>query len=146
MLLPAREDASAEAGEAAQPVPRGGTETILLVEDDAAVRQLTRAVLEAHGYRVLEAAHGREALALWEQADGRVDLLLADLVMPEGLSGSALAERLRARRSDLRVVFTSGYSAEIAGRELSLKPGQNFLQKPATSTDLLDTVRRCLDG
>jgi PAS domain S-box-containing protein len=146
VLLPAREDASAEAGEAAQPVPRGGTETILLVEDDAAVRQLTRAVLEAHGYRVLEAAHGREALALWEQADGRVDLLLADLVMPEGLSGSALAERLRARRSDLRVVFTSGYSAEIAGRELSLKPGQNFLQKPATSTDLLDTVRRCLDG
>ncbi|MBZ0089875.1 MAG: response regulator, partial [Thermoanaerobaculia bacterium] len=131
---------------AARPAPRGGTETILLVEDDAAVRELAREVLEQRGYRVLEASSGAEALRAWPAVRDQVALVLTDLVMPDGVSGHELAERLRAERARLAVVFTSGYSAELAGRELALPGGEAFLQKPFSSNTLLETVRRCLDG
>lgn len=134
------------AAAATQPKPRGGTETILLVEDDASVRMLTRAVLERAGYRVLEAVHGVEAIRIWEQESGRIDLLLSDIVMPEGSSGRELARQLQNLQPKLKVILSSGYSAEIAGRELSLQEGQNFIQKPASPYHLLETVRRCLDG
>lgn len=147
VLLPAAEAAEvASDRQALKPKSRGGTETILLVEDEAAVRKLTRAVLERQGYRVLEAADGVEALRVWEERAGEIQLLLTDIVMPEGIGGRELAERLRERRPGLRVIFTSGYSAEIAGRELVLKEGQNFLQKPCPPDRILETVRRCLDG
>ena len=147
IFLPASGVAGRLPDEAAmKPKPRGGTETILLVEDDAAVRMLTRAVLERQGYQVLEAAHGVEALKIWEQHQGIIQLLFTDIVMPRGISGRELAIRLQARNPKLRVIFTSGYSADIAGRELSLQEGQNFIQKPASPQQLLETVRRCLDG
>jgi len=126
--------------------PSRGTETILLVEDESAVRMLTRIVLERHGYRVLEAAHGVEALRIWEQHAGPIHLLLTDIVMPEGLGGRELAAQLQERSPKLRALFTSGYSADIAGRGLMLREGQNFLQKPCPPDQLLETVRRCLDG
>jgi two-component system, cell cycle sensor histidine kinase and response regulator CckA len=128
-----------------KPKPRGGTETILLVEDEAAVRLLTRALLERFGYRVLEASDGVEAVQTWEQNQDSIRLLLTDLVMPEGVSGHELAARLQARNPGLRVIFTSGYSADIAGLELSLQEGQNFIQKPSSPEQLLETVRRCMD-
>jgi two-component system cell cycle sensor histidine kinase/response regulator CckA len=146
VFLPVHAEAAANSGAAAQPVPRGGTETILLVEDDPAVRPLTRATLESHGYRVLEAADGVAALELWRKHRDTVALLLTDLVMPSGLSGQQLAARLRAERPQLKVIFTSGYSAEIVGRQLALGAAENFVQKPAAPEHLLETVRRCLDA
>jgi two-component system cell cycle sensor histidine kinase/response regulator CckA len=126
--------------------PRGGNETILLVEDEPSVRGLKRVVLERHGYKVLEAAHGVEALKIWEQHRNAIQLLLTDIVMPEGISGRELAARLLEQDPKLRVIFTSGYSGDIAGRELALREGQNFLQKPCPPHVLLETVRRCLDA
>ena len=125
--------------------PRGGNETILVVEDDPSVRALTRIVLERHGYHVLDAAHGVEALRVWEEYQDPIHLLLTDIVMPEGVNGRELAARLLTRNPHLRVIFTTGYSAEIAGRELKLQEGQNFIQKPSAPQDLLEIVRRSLD-
>jgi len=124
--------------------PRGGTETILLVEDEPDVRQVTRVILEVHGYRVLEASDGRQALELWQQHRETIQLLFTDMVMPEGMSGRELSQRLRADRPQLKVLYTSGYSAELAGQELP--PGASFLQKPCSAELLLETVRRCLDA
>ncbi len=131
---------------AAKPFPQGGTETILLAEDDPSVRMLTRILLERQGYKVIEAANGVEALKVAEQNPGKIQLLLTDIVMPEGVSGRDLATRLQKANPGLKVVFTSGYSVEIAGRELSLQEGQNFIQKPASPQQLMETVRRSLDG
>ena len=146
IFLRASENADAALSqEAAKLKPRGGTETILLVEDEPAVRMLTRILLERSGYHVLEAADGVEALRTWEQHTSPIHLLLTDIVMPEGINGRELAQRLREHVPTLRVIFMSGYSAEIAGRELTLQPGQNFIQKPSPPNDLLETVRRSLD-
>jgi len=147
VFLPAVEAVvSGAAAAESHPAPRGGTETILLVEDDPDVRTLTRRVLEGAGYRVLEAANGVKALAIGERHGGEIDLLFTDIVMPEGISGRELAARLQAAHPKLRVVFTSGYSAEIAGRALSLQAGENFIQKPAAPHELLESIRRCLDS
>ena len=125
--------------------PKGGTETILVVEDEAAVRLLARTVLERAGYQVIEAVNGTDGLRAWEKSGRRIDLLLTDVVMPEGMSGWELAERLQSASPGLKVVLTSGYSTDLAGRELSLKPGQSFLQKPAPPKAILAAVRRALD-
>ncbi len=124
---------------------KGGSETILLVEDEPAVRTLNKVVLERGGYTVIEAANGAEGLEAWHKAGGKVDLLLTDVVMPEGMSGRELAMRLQKDRPDLPVIFTSGYSADFAGRELSLRDGQSFLQKPTAPKEILNAVRRSLD-
>lgn len=133
------------AGTPAQPEVAAGTETILLTEDDSSVRALTRALLERYGYRVLEAANGVEALQVWQEHRSGIALLLTDLVMPAGITGQHLARLLRSDNPNLKVVFTSGYSAEIAGREIGLRSGENFLQKPFPPLQLLETVRHCLD-
>jgi two-component system cell cycle sensor histidine kinase/response regulator CckA len=147
IFLPASQDTTEQSAEGqVKPMPRGGSETILIVEDEPSVRALKRVLLERQGYHVLEAAHGVEALRVWEQHQGPIQLLLTDIVMPEGISGRDLAVRLLERDPKLRVIFTSGYSADIAGRELTLREGQNFLQKPCPPHVLLETVRRCLDS
>jgi len=125
--------------------PKGGTETILLVEDEPAVRMLTRMVLQRAGYRVIEAANGADGCRAFQSSDGRVDLVLTDVVMPDGMNGRQLADDLLKMRPGLRVIFTSGFSPDFAGRELSLQDGQSFLQKPATPKGILDAVRRALD-
>jgi CheY-like chemotaxis protein len=125
--------------------PKGGTETILVVEDEPAVRLLARTVLERAGYHVIEAVNGTDGLRAWEQSGRRVDLLLTDVVMPDGMSGCELADRLQSGCPDLRVVLTSGYSTDLAGRELSLKQRQSFLQKPSAPKAILAAVRRALD-
>ena len=145
VLLPIDEDAArARTEAAAAPALRRGSETILLVEDEPGVRMLTRVVLERQGYHVLEAAHGLEAVRLWDQHQATIRLLLTDIVMPEGVNGRELAARFRAANPTLPVIFTSGYSAEIAGRQLSLLEGQNFLQKPFSPRQLLEIVDRSL--
>jgi CheY-like chemotaxis protein len=146
IFLPAADDrAESPVGEIARREPQGGTETILVVEDEPSVRMLMRAVLEPRGYQVLEAANGMEALRVWDQHQGLVHLLLTDIMMPEGISGLELATRLRDRSPQLRVIFTSGYSGDVAGPKLHLQEEENFIQKPFAPQRLLETVRRCLD-
>jgi two-component system cell cycle sensor histidine kinase/response regulator CckA len=94
---------------------------------------------------VIEAASGADGLRAWEQCGRRIDLLLTDVVMPDGMSGCELADRLQSACADLRVVLTSGYSTDLAGRELSLKRRQSFLQKPAPPRAILAAVRQALD-
>jgi CheY-like chemotaxis protein len=139
-------EAGEVSGAAADPEVAGGKECVLLVDDDPGVRRVARAVLERYGYRVAEAASAKEALACWEALAHPVDLLLTDLVMPGGMSGGDLAVALRDRKPGLRVVFCSGYSADVVHRHLKLERGLNFLQKPYTIADLARTVRRALDA
>jgi len=130
---------------AAAPHSGGGSETVLLVEDDEAVRTLTRRVLELQGYAVIPAANGQAALELSRSHPGRIDLLLTDVVMP-GISGPRLAELLMAEREDLRCIFMSGYAAsKLEGKHL-VPSGSAFLQKPFSAAALFRRVRETLDN
>jgi signal transduction histidine kinase/ActR/RegA family two-component response regulator len=124
---------------------RGGTETILLVEDDASLRAVVRAALARLGYHVLEAPTGTSALEVWKQHHHKIRLLLTDLLMPEGLNGKELAQRLLEDNPNLKVLYTSGYTADIAGKEFPLQEGVNFLAKPFAIHRLAQTLRDCLE-
>jgi DNA-binding NtrC family response regulator len=125
--------------------PDGGTETILIVEDEAPLRRLVKMALEKAGYHVLEASNGRQAIACWETASGKIDLLLTDMVMPEGLSGRDLAVKLRRLRPELPVIYTSGYSPELSDPAVVVERKSFFLAKPYRPAEMLTLVRRCLD-
>jgi len=125
-------------------VPPVSAATILVAEDEPALRNFVRTFLTRHGYTVLEADTGAAALELWRQHRDRISLLLTDLVMPEGMTGRQLAELLVAESPDLPVIYTSGYSAEVAGGDLLLREGVNFLAKPYESAALVGAVRRRL--
>jgi two-component system cell cycle sensor histidine kinase/response regulator CckA len=124
----------------------GGSETILLAEDEEAVRQLFRRALESRGYTVLTAESGPAALELWRRHGSKVSLLIADIVMPGGMSGRDLAERLQSDRPDLKVIYCSGYADEALGGDSPLCSGRNFLSKPFDLESLLRSVRNCLEG
>ncbi len=123
-----------------------GTETILLVEDEMPLRQLVQFLLEREGYRVLEAESGVAALKVWGKQKHLIDLLFTDLVMPDGITGRELSERLQGEKPTLKIIFTSGYSADIVGKDFVLREGLNFLQKPYHPEKLTHAVRDCLDG
>jgi PAS domain S-box-containing protein len=141
--------AHAAAGEAApgpapaQPV-HGGAETVLLVEDEQLVRHLTHEILRRHGYRVLEAADGVEALAVIRDHPDRIDLLLTDVVMPR-MSGHELVELVRPIRPDMRILYVSGYSEEAIARQGQLTEGIELLAKPFTPGLLTAKIRQLLD-
>ena len=124
---------------------KGGSERILVVEDEPALRQLAAQILRRFGYQVQTAETGVAALKVWDEAKGEFDLLLTDMVMPEGISGRELAEMLKQKKDSLRVIYSSGYSQEIAGQDLTLEEGFNFLQKPYHPLKLAETVRDSLD-
>jgi hypothetical protein len=124
---------------------RGGHEMILLVEDEQELRSLVRCALESIGYSVREARSGPDALRVWAECRDRVELLITDLVMPEGMTGIELAERLRADKPSLKVVCTSGYSAELVELGMKLPESVRFLQKPFHSRQLAMVVREVLD-
>ncbi len=129
--------------DAPQPTELTGTETVLVAEDEAAVSAVTCRTLRRAGYRVLAASNGREALTLASQHEGRIDLLLTDVIMPE-LGGRELSEQLRARRPDIRVLYMSGYTHdEIDGRGLMQKDAA-FLHKPFEIRELATAVRAAL--
>jgi PAS domain S-box-containing protein len=124
---------------------RGGTETILLVEDERSVRELVSRVLQKYGYKILPVGNGVEALETWNQHKNEISMLFTDLVMPDNMNGRELAEKLWAERPGLKVIFTSGYSSDIVGKDFKLEPGLNYLQKPYQPQALALAVRRCLD-
>jgi len=125
---------------------RGGRETILVVEDEAPVRELVCDILSTYGYQVIQAESGVKALEKWKESGDKVDLMLTDLVMPDRLNGRQLAEKLWADRPGLKVIFTSGYSAEVVGKEFVLQPGIHYLQKPYVPDLLARKIRECLDA
>jgi PAS domain S-box-containing protein len=127
---------------------RGNGESILLVEDDESVRLTMRQVLENHNYHVRVAAHAPEAIQTWSLNAGAVDVLLSDIILPEGMTGRELADHLRMEKKDLKVILMSGYNAEavLADPDLLQRTQYFFLQKPSSSNVLLQTVRRCLDN
>lgn len=127
-----------------QQMPRGN-ETVLVVEDEPAVRLLVANLLQRCGYTVLTAATGVAALEVWKEHQDKIQLLLTDMIMPGGMTGRELAERLRAERQSLKVIYTSGYSVDILEKAPALVDGFNFLQKPYQSAKLAQTVRNCLD-
>ena len=130
----------------AQPAgPTGGSETILLVEDEVTVRTVAARVLQNQGYRVLASSNGQEALALLEEVEGKVDLVLTDVVMPD-MGGLELAARLQGRWSGLKVVYMSGYAEGDKLRPAVEDYGRSFLQKPFSAESLTLKVREVLDA
>jgi len=125
--------------------PRGQGETILVTEDEANVRTVITLSLRRHGYKVIEAGSGPAALRSWREHQGRFDLLLSDMVMPEGMNGRELADRMRVDKPDLKVILCTGYSRTPGVSPIESGSGMILLQKPFDVSQLLTTVRRCLD-
>ena len=127
---------------------RGGQETILVVEDEPAVRGLVRTTLQRYGYRVCTATSGAEALKVWSDSLDEIDLLITDVVMPDGVSGWELAKEMQSRKPELKVVYMSGYTSSMTVMESreAVTESDYFLQKPFNSQKLAEVVRACLDG
>lgn len=121
-----------------------GSETVLLVEDEEAVRVLARKTLEGYGYRTLDAANGEEALKRSKEYGKRIDLLLTDVVMP-GMSGREVADRLSLLHPEMKVLFMTGYADSAIVHQGILEPGTALLLKPFTPDALAQKVREVLD-
>jgi two-component system, cell cycle sensor histidine kinase and response regulator CckA len=123
----------------------GGTETVLVAEDEPELRELTRIFLESYGYKVLAASGANQAIHLSEISGAAIDLLLTDVIMP-GMSGRQLAEKILARRPQIKIIYMTGYTDDMVVQHKVLEPGMNLLQKPFTKFDLAARVRSTLDG
>ena len=123
----------------------GGSETVLLVEDEESVRELVRETLKTRGYRVIEASDGIAGMRVSEEYQGNIEILITDVVMP-GMSGRELAKRVAAARPNIRVLYLSGYTEDAIIHEGALEPGTGFLQKPFTLQVLARKVREVLQG
>jgi two-component system cell cycle sensor histidine kinase/response regulator CckA len=145
VYLPQAESETRELGEkVVEAAPCGGSETILLVEDEEVVRGLARRILEQAGYSVVEASKGDEALRFCAEHAAEVNLLLTDVVMPE-MSGKELADRLKSQYPELKMVFMSGYTDEAIVHHGVLDSSVEFIQKPFTPSALIRKVREVLD-
>ena len=125
---------------------RGGDETILVVEDEPALRELVLEILQQYGYHTIEAASGVQALRIWADHKEEIDLVLTDVMMPEGVSGRDLTDRILAENPKMKLIYTSGYPMDVLGRDFSEKTTMRFLQKPYHPQTLAKTVRDCLDS
>jgi PAS domain S-box-containing protein len=137
--------AAARPASAAAPAPEGGTETVLLVEDNEAARGLAREALARAGYRVLQASNGEEGLRLATAEAAKIDLVITDVVMPV-MGGRELAARLSEKWPAMKIIFTSGYIEDAITRQHTLEPRSGFIQKPFTPRALARIVRDVLDG
>ena len=146
VFLPARILPSiATAAPSAASAVVGGRGTLLLVEDEEIVRRPIGIYLRKLGYQVIEAANGNQALALWQQHRDRIDLLYTDMVMPEGVTGLDLAEKLKREKPSLQVIISSGYSTEISMQGVPAESGYLYLPKPSSSALIAATIRDCLE-
>ncbi len=145
IYLPLTHEAPAQTGLATPAKRQGGTETILLVEDEPQVRALARGILTRAGYTVLEAEHGVAALELCERFQQPIQLVLTDVVMPM-MSGRELVERLRTVRPEAKVLLMSGYTDDTIVHHGLLDRGVAYLQKPIMPETLTKKVREVLDG
>jgi PAS domain S-box-containing protein len=146
VLLPVTDDAPAELeAPVARAAPSGGGETVLVVEDEPAIREVARRILRRSGYEVLMTESPLDALEVARVHDGRIHLLMTDVVMPRML-GKDVAERVRALRPDVKVLFMSGYARPVLASSGTLEPGVTLLEKPFSESVLLETVRQVLDG
>jgi two-component system, cell cycle sensor histidine kinase and response regulator CckA len=125
-------------------VPRG-QETILIVEDEPVLRDMAHTILKGCGYNILQAGSGVEALRVWADHQSGIDLVLTDMIMPEGLSGMDLADKLLASKPGLKLIIASGYSMDNLDTVFLRKGHGAFLQKPYTHATLAKAVRDCLD-
>jgi PAS domain S-box-containing protein len=144
VLLPAVEEPLADAEAEASAATMRGSETVLLVEDERVVRETATRILERHGYRVLTARHGADALLIWGARAADIDVVITDVRMPT-MGGRALVERLRTERPDVAVVVMSGYTSEHDAAEAAMLQQEMFLEKPFTAESLLTIVRGALD-
>jgi PAS domain S-box-containing protein len=124
----------------------GGTETILVVEDEAPLLKLMHHILESYGYKVLESSNGKTALELWEGHKAKIDLLLTDLILPDGMAGPELARILQEAKPALKVLYTSGYNTERLAKEFPPGTRVNFVQKPFHARKLAEVVYYCLNN
>lgn len=128
------------------PASKRGGETVLVAEDEAGLLQLIQHILQRGGYRVLSATTGDDAWMVWLDHAGEIDLLLTDMMMPGGMSGKDLAERILEERPNLPVIYSTGYSLETVREGLELIDGKNFLPKPYPPAKLLKMIRESLGG
>ena len=126
------------------PAGRGRNETILVVEDEPNLRAMVRDSLSEQGYKVLQAGQGVEALDVCRKHDNGIDLVLTDIVMPEGMTGFELGQKILARKPDMKIIYTTGYSADVLGRDLTASD-LTFLLKPYSLQQLFRVVREYLD-
>jgi len=152
IYLPVSDETLIEPETETQPEPEGGTETILLAEDNDDMRSLLKIVLQRHGYRVIEAVNGKDVVDKFTRNGRKVDLLLLDVMMPER-NGKEAYEEIRKLKRDVKVLFMSGYSADAlhngacnAGKEMLREDGPNFLSKPVAPDELLRKMREILDA
>lgn len=145
IYLPLQGGASYDLPESTQMKLQGGSESILLVEDDPEVRANNSSLLECVGYNVLSASNGEEALKLFERYGGGIALVVLDVIMP-GMNGKEVFVLLKVIRPDVKVLFVSGYTAEILNRKGILSEGTNFLPKPLEPHQFLGKVRELLDA
>lgn len=130
--------------QALEPSPTG-RETLLVVEDDRSLRLLVVQLLRSWGYRVYEAANGQEAMTVWQSQNAGIDLILTDMVMPEGLTGLELVKRLRTQKPGLKAILSSGYSSDFVQAGLPTEAGIVFLPKPYEAKLLAKVLRECLE-
>lgn len=122
-----------------------GSETVLVVEDQIPLRKMATTMLTKLGYHVLEAGTGKEALVVWESYQDQIRIILTDVIMPDGMSGFELGRQLHERKSNVKIIFTSGYTPELMKIERPLTEGLNFLAKPYALADLSRIIRKALD-
>jgi CheY-like chemotaxis protein len=146
VFLPATDQVAEDIGdEFFEPQFTDGIHTVLVVEDDEAVRSMVKDVLEHHHYCVLQAEHAEAALRIARENRDGIDLLLTDMVMPGELGGLQLAQQLLGEMPELKVIYTSGYSADLFARNEQLEEGVNYLPKPYPTARLLAIVHGALE-
>ena len=123
----------------------GGSETILIAEDEPDLRELTRIFLQDYGYNVIHAGSAEQAIETAQVFTGPIHLLLTDVIMP-GMSGRQLAEQILSKRPQTKIVYMTGYTDDMVVQHKVLEPGVQMLQKPFTRSDLAQKVRSALDG
>jgi CheY-like chemotaxis protein len=123
-----------------------GNEMILVVEDEPDLRDLVTQLLQGHGYQVVSAATGTQALQVWSQWKNSIQLVLTDMIMPDGLTGKKLAEKILAESPQMPIIYTSGYHPDMNGTGIGAVDQENFLGKPYRPADLFQIVERCLES